>query len=96
MLFSGTMWLLNVQPLLQVYFTQAYAAQLFVLHIVEALALFDDIFSLISGYFTMTDEDRVKEFNLKQMWRSPNGTIRNIINGKLLLYFNIMDILGFR
>uniref|UniRef100_A0A453F5D4 Isopropylmalate dehydrogenase-like domain-containing protein n=3 Tax=Aegilops tauschii subsp. strangulata TaxID=200361 RepID=A0A453F5D4_AEGTS len=27
------------------------------------------------------DEDRVKEFNLKQMWRSPNGTIRNIING---------------
>uniref|UniRef100_A0A453F5F0 Isopropylmalate dehydrogenase-like domain-containing protein n=1 Tax=Aegilops tauschii subsp. strangulata TaxID=200361 RepID=A0A453F5F0_AEGTS len=22
------------------------------------------------------DEDRVKEFNLKQMWRSPNGTIR--------------------
>uniref|UniRef100_A0A453F5B7 Isopropylmalate dehydrogenase-like domain-containing protein n=1 Tax=Aegilops tauschii subsp. strangulata TaxID=200361 RepID=A0A453F5B7_AEGTS len=60
---------------------QAYAAQLFVLHIVEALALFDDIFSLISGYFTMTDEDRVKEFNLKQMWRSPNGTIRNIING---------------
>ncbi|KAL8462799.1 hypothetical protein ACS0TY_032909 [Phlomoides rotata] len=27
------------------------------------------------------DEDRVKEFNLKQMWRSPNGTIRNILNG---------------
>lgn len=27
------------------------------------------------------DEDRVKEFNLKQMWRSPNGTIRNIIGG---------------
>ncbi|XP_047315782.1 isocitrate dehydrogenase [NADP]-like isoform X1 [Impatiens glandulifera] len=27
------------------------------------------------------DEDRVKEFNLKQMWKSPNGTIRNIING---------------
>src|SRR5258706_5675116 len=24
------------------------------------------------------DEARVKEFNLKQMWRSPNGTIRNI------------------
>ena len=24
------------------------------------------------------DEDRVKEFNLKKMWRSPNGTIRNI------------------
>jgi isocitrate dehydrogenase len=27
------------------------------------------------------DEDRVKEFNLKQMWRSPNGTIRNILGG---------------
>ncbi|PON79589.1 Isocitrate dehydrogenase NADP-dependent [Trema orientale] len=27
------------------------------------------------------DETRVKEFNLKQMWRSPNGTIRNILNG---------------
>ncbi len=27
------------------------------------------------------DEARVKEFNLKQMWRSPNGTIRNIIGG---------------
>ena len=24
------------------------------------------------------DEDRVKEFNLKKMWKSPNGTIRNI------------------
>ena len=24
------------------------------------------------------DEARVKEFNLKQMWKSPNGTIRNI------------------
>ncbi|TQD85219.1 hypothetical protein C1H46_029237 [Malus baccata] len=27
------------------------------------------------------DETRVKEFNLKQMWRSPNGTIRNNLNG---------------
>ncbi|MGD9934842.1 MAG: NADP-dependent isocitrate dehydrogenase [Dehalococcoidia bacterium] len=27
------------------------------------------------------DEERVKEFNLKQMWRSPNGTIRNILGG---------------
>ncbi|CAG5073645.1 Isocitrate dehydrogenase [NADP] [Dyadobacter sp. CECT 9623] len=27
------------------------------------------------------DEDRVKEFNLKQMWKSPNGTIRNILDG---------------
>ena len=25
------------------------------------------------------DEGRVKEFNLKKMWRSPNGTIRNIV-----------------
>ena len=27
------------------------------------------------------DEARVKEFNLKEMWRSPNGTIRNILGG---------------
>ncbi|KAJ6909943.1 hypothetical protein NC652_020830 [Populus alba x Populus x berolinensis] len=27
------------------------------------------------------DEGRVKEFNLKNMWKSPNGTIRNILNG---------------
>ncbi|MPZ98864.1 MAG: NADP-dependent isocitrate dehydrogenase [Dehalococcoidia bacterium] len=27
------------------------------------------------------DEERVEEFKLKQMWRSPNGTIRNILNG---------------
>ncbi len=27
------------------------------------------------------DEDRVKEFNLSNMWRSPNGTIRNIVGG---------------
>jgi isocitrate dehydrogenase len=29
------------------------------------------------------DEARVKEFNLKKMWRSPNGTIRNIIGGTI-------------
>jgi len=27
------------------------------------------------------DEKRVEEFNLKSMWRSPNGTIRNILGG---------------
>ncbi|CEP01218.1 Isocitrate dehydrogenase [NADP] [Plasmodiophora brassicae] len=27
------------------------------------------------------DEARVKEFNLSKMWKSPNGTIRNILNG---------------
>ena len=27
------------------------------------------------------DEARVKEFKLKSMWKSPNGTIRNILNG---------------
>ncbi|WND02154.1 NADP-dependent isocitrate dehydrogenase [Temperatibacter marinus] len=27
------------------------------------------------------DEQRVEEFDLKQMWRSPNGTIRNILGG---------------
>jgi isocitrate dehydrogenase len=29
------------------------------------------------------DEGRVKEFNLKKMWRSPNGTIRNILGGTI-------------
>jgi isocitrate dehydrogenase len=29
------------------------------------------------------DEARVKEFNLKQMWKSPNGTIRNILGGTI-------------
>jgi isocitrate dehydrogenase len=27
------------------------------------------------------DEERVKEFNLSKMWKSPNGTIRNIVGG---------------
>ena len=27
------------------------------------------------------DEARVKEFNLTSMWKSPNGTIRNILDG---------------
>ena len=27
------------------------------------------------------DQARVKQFNLKKMWKSPNGTIRNILNG---------------
>ncbi|GIK79150.1 MAG: isocitrate dehydrogenase [NADP] [Alphaproteobacteria bacterium] len=29
------------------------------------------------------DEARVKEFSLKEMWRSPNGTIRNILGGTI-------------
>uniref|UniRef100_A0A0E0JGC7 Isocitrate dehydrogenase [NADP] n=1 Tax=Oryza punctata TaxID=4537 RepID=A0A0E0JGC7_ORYPU len=29
----------------------------------------------------LTDEGRMKEFNLRAMWKSPNGTIRNILNG---------------
>jgi isocitrate dehydrogenase len=29
------------------------------------------------------DEARVKEFKLKQMWKSPNGTIRNILDGTI-------------
>ena len=30
------------------------------------------------------DEQRVEEFGLKEMWRSPNGTIRNILGGVIL------------
>lgn len=29
------------------------------------------------------DEARVEEFNLKKMWRSPNGTIRNSLRGTI-------------
>src|SRR5690349_1295944 len=29
------------------------------------------------------DEARVKEFNLKEMWKSPNGTMRNIVGGTI-------------
>src|SRR3546814_2937405 len=29
------------------------------------------------------DEQRVEEFGLKQMWKSPNGTLRNIIGGTI-------------
>jgi len=32
------------------------------------------------------DEARVKEFGLKKMWKSPNGTIRNILGGVVFLY----------
>ncbi len=39
------------------------------------------------------DEDRVAEFGLKKMWRSPNGTIRNILDGTVfrepILFRNI-------
>src|SRR6059036_2605996 len=31
------------------------------------------------------DEARVEEFGLKKMWRSPNGTIRNILGGVIFL-----------
>src|SRR5256885_14649883 len=39
------------------------------------------------------DAGRVKEFNLKEMWRSPNGTIRNILGGVIsrepIIYKNV-------
>ncbi|KAI0342247.1 isocitrate dehydrogenase [Trametopsis cervina] len=37
------------------------------------------------------DEARVKEFNLKEMWRSPNGTIRNILGGTVFREPIILD-----
>ena len=38
------------------------------------------------------DENRVKEFKLKKMWRSPNGTIRNILGGTVFREPIICDI----
>ena len=37
------------------------------------------------------DEARVEEFNLKKMWRSPNGTIRNILGGTVFRQPIIMN-----
>ncbi len=37
------------------------------------------------------DEDRVEEFGLKKMWRSPNGTIRNILGGTVFRSPIIME-----
>lgn len=37
------------------------------------------------------DEARVKEFGLKKMWRSPNGTIRNILNGTVFREPIVLD-----
>jgi len=37
------------------------------------------------------DEDRVKEFGLKKMWKSPNGTIRNELDGTVFREPIIMD-----
>ncbi|SEV94568.1 isocitrate dehydrogenase (NADP) [Chitinophaga sp. YR573] len=37
------------------------------------------------------DEERVKEFKLKQMWKSPNGTIRNILDGTVFREPILMD-----
>ena len=36
------------------------------------------------------DEARVTEFDLKQMWKSPNGTIRNILDGTVFRELNIV------
>lgn len=40
----------------------------------------------------ISDEARVEEFGLKFMWKSPNGTIRNILNGEpfFLQYNHLM------
>lgn len=37
------------------------------------------------------DEARVQEFNLKKMWKSPNGTIRSILNGTVFREPIVLD-----
>ena len=52
----------------------------------------------------MSDEARVAEFGLKEMWKSPNGTIRNILNGnsqvldakKVYMYCGGLVVFGLR
>ncbi|KAK2654489.1 hypothetical protein Ddye_014345 [Dipteronia dyeriana] len=49
---------------------------------VSSFCLCDSRYNVAIKCATITpDEARVKEFNLKKMWKSPNGTIRNILNG---------------
>lgn len=75
------MWQLNVPPLLQVSIFlnfivvpkkfQDYVCYHFHMQVLDVTIFYD-----------LTDEARVTEFGLKAMWKSPNGTIRNILNGK--------------
>ncbi|KAJ6965739.1 hypothetical protein NC652_003581 [Populus alba x Populus x berolinensis] len=62
--------------------------KVFLVHVNWFTLLYDN--SIYYGLFSLhmvlrfpfsADEARVKEFGLKSMWRSPNGTIRNILNG---------------
>lgn len=51
-------------------------------HVTEESALATLKYNVAIKCATITpDEARVKEFGLKKMWKSPNGTIRNIIGG---------------
>ena len=38
------------------------------------------------------DDGRMSEYNLKKMWRSPNGTIRNILDGKYFVNLSFVKI----
>src|SRR5690606_20432444 len=48
---------------------------------IEAAEAIREVGVVIKCATITPDEARVKEFNLKQMWKSPNGTIRNILDG---------------
>lgn len=54
--------------------------------------IMDDIFWGVY-YLIYTDEARMTEFNLKSMWKSPNGTIRNILNGQSIWSFSYLQLL---
>src|ERR1700760_3589746 len=40
-----------------------------------------DVGVAVKGATTPPDAGRVQEFGLKEMWKSPNGTIRNVLGG---------------
>ena len=48
---------------------------------INSLSLCMCMFICVQCATITPDEDRVVEFKLKKMWKSPNGTIRNILNG---------------
>ena len=49
------------------------------LHCIHSSLDLNDFLEIL--LFVITDEARMEEFSLKFMWKSPNGTIRNILNG---------------
>lgn len=73
------MWLLSVQQSLQVGKLKFVRVSIFWIYLQYSFTI---KLSIKPRSSIFADEARMTEFNLKSMWRSPNGTIRNILNGE--------------